>query len=261
MRERFEATWAERVHRARTWQAGDDPEPVLEALGQAVVRHLVGALEEVPAEERQALEAVAGPAMAAARERALADPDEREGWLGSVAMAALGLRLLQGEPAGDLSAIPRDLRRPTPRRLTAALDGRLDGLSAASCALWYLVHGAGEARMIWSMVGGAEPADADERPILVAAAEPAPMRPPREGRPIATRSDPDVEAVWFAAERELALYAREEVYVALTAQGVTTRDLRPGYWLGSVDAGVGPELGASLKVGDRVVPWRLQLEG
>jgi hypothetical protein len=260
MRERFEATWAERVHRARQWERGDDPTPVLEVLGQVVVRHLVGALEAIADDDRRHLRDTAGPALASARERALAEPQDREAWLEAVEVAALGLRLLEGQPPGALRSLPCDLRRPTPRRLAATLDGRLDGLSAASCALWYLQHDPNEARLLWSLAQPLDTPAPGDAPILVAAAEPEPMRPPDEGHPIAARTDPDVEAVWFPAERELALYAADEVYVALTAPGVTTRDLRPGYWLGTVDPGAGPALDASLKVGDRVLPWPLHLE-
>lgn len=261
MRERFEAAWAERVQRARQWGSGEDPTPVLEALGQVVVRYLVGALDAVDAEDAQALRSVAPSALTAAKERALAHPPDRDAWLEAASVGELGLHLLEGGDPGDLHSVPGDLRRPTPHRLACTLDGRLDGLSAAACALWYLKHDPSEARLAWSTAQALsdEEASASEPPLLVAAAEPTPMRPPDEGRSVATRTDPDVEVVWFPDARELALYATEEAYVALTAPGVTTRDLRPGYWLGGVDPSAGPTLDATLTVGDRAVPWRIHL--
>jgi hypothetical protein len=259
MRERFEAAWAERVQRAHLHRPGDDPTAVLEVLGHVVVRHLVGALDAVPAEEMRQLRSTARAALAEAKARALADPTERDAWRDAVAVAELGLRLLEGRPPGDLQAIPSDVRRPTPRRLASALDGRLDGLSAAACALWYLKHDPSEARLAWSTFQAPEDATDASAPVLVAAAEPAPIRAPDEGRPVTMRTDPDVEAVWFEADRALALYARDEVYVMLTAPGVTTRDLRAGYWLGTVDPAHGPTLDATLTVGDRTLPWRIDL--
>lgn len=261
MRERFERAWAERVQRVRQWRRGDDPTPVLEALAQAVVWHLVDAIDAVSPEDRAALEEIAPAAVAAAREQAMAGPGDREAWLEAVALAELGRRLLGGEARPDLAGLPSDLRRPTPRRLAAMLDGRLDGLSAATCAVWCLRHAPEEARLLWTLGGEpVEPAAGEDEPILVAAAEPEPMRAPDEGRVVATLGAPAVEAVWFAADRQLALYAADEVYVTFTAPGVTTRDLRPGYWLGTVDAPETVALSGQLRVGDRVSRWDLSLD-
>lgn len=260
MRERFERAWAERVQRVREWRGDDDPTPVLEALAHAVVWYLVDAIDTVPSEDRAVLEDAAPAAVAAAREHALASPADRQAWLEAVELAELGRRLLRGEPPSDLAGLPCDLRRPTPRRLAAVLDGRLDGLSAASCAVWCLRHAPDEARLLWALGGASELPVEQAEPILVAAAEPEPMRAPDEGRIVATLGEPAVEAVWFAVDRQLALYAADEVYITFTAPGVTTRDLRPGYWLGTVDAPDAIALSGQLRVGDQVLQWDLSLD-
>lgn len=260
MSDRFEQVWAEGVHRVRDWQRGDDPSPVLEALGQAVVRHLVGILDRVDTGDREALLQASRPALAATRELALASAEDREAWLEAVALAELGRRLLAGEGAGDLSGVPRDLRRPTPRRTAAMLDGRVDGISAASCAVWFLLHDAGEPHLLWSLAEqAASTPSGDGEPVLVAAAEPEPIRAPDEGEVVGRHGDPPVEVVWFASDRQLAAYAADDVYVALAAPALTSRDLRPGYWLGSVDPRAPSDMEVELKVGDRRFTIRVRL--
>jgi hypothetical protein len=274
MRERFERAWSEQLQRARQWRSDDDPTPVLDALALSSVRYLVGTLEMLPRPDRETLRAVAGPALGAARRLALASEDDREAWLQAVALAEWSLRLLELGPARAadpvapeiLAALPGELRRPTPRRLVALLEGRLDGLAAASCVVWYLRHDPAEPRWLWSLAVQQDlhrPATATTpngiQPMLVAAAGPVPMREPGAGRVIAQWADPGVELVWFEADRQLALYALEESYVALTAPGVTPCDLRPGYWLGDVVSSGATALQAEVTVGDRVLSIELAL--
>ncbi|MFW6066981.1 MAG: hypothetical protein ACOC97_01485 [Myxococcota bacterium] len=263
MHERLQRAWAERVHRASQWRRGEDPTPVLEALAQAVVLHLVQALELASERDRTVLEQAAGPALAAAREGALGDATERDGWLDAVALAELGRRLLRGEAPGALTGVPGDPRRPTPRRMASMLDGRLDGLSAAACAVWCLRHDTAEPRLLWRL--GAEGDDEDRRqaseppPVLVAAAGPDDMRDPAEGRVIAHHPEARAEAVWFAAERQLAVYAADDVHVRLSGAGLAMRDLRPGYWLGEVDPDAPSPLRIALQIGGRSFDWHLPL--
>jgi hypothetical protein len=260
MRDRLRLTWEERVQRARQWQAPEEPTPVLEALAQALVWHLVGGVEELASDDRQALEEVADAAMAQAKERAMGGEDDRGAWLEAVALAELGRAALQGRTP-ELSDVPADLHRPTPRRVASMLDGRLDGLSAAACAVWCLKHDPSEARLLWSLGAERERERRDSEPLLVAAADREPMRAPDEGRLVATHEDTGVEAVWFDADRELALYAPEDVYVALAAPGVTTKDVRPGYWLGTVEPSAADPVRAQLKVGEQSWEWAIGFGG
>jgi hypothetical protein len=296
MRERLQQAWAKRMERVACRAPGDDPTPVLEAMGQLVVWHLVEHLEgtdtapergndarsgrvsfgrhrtatgaarrqptprrvyeRLPARELRVLRSAADEALAETRIRAERDGEDRSAWLDALALGELGRSILrEGAPSRALLArAPGDLRRPSPRRLASMLDGRLDGLSAACCAVWCLRNDAQEARTLWwARKGSSRP------PLRVAASDPEPIRAPDEGTFLAVHEAASLEAVWFATSRELAVYSGENHFLTLTAPGLVTEDARPGYWLGRVSAGLVGDLDVEVKWGDGYFDWRLRI--
>ena len=235
MTERLWARWRETVEAARRGA----PDEVCERAGWAIVLHVLDLLPEASAQERQDLRA----AIAAALPEC--DPDLRP-----VAAAALGV--LGHDAPG---ALPADLRRPTARRLSRLLRAELDPVAAAHCAGWLLRHPpeADLARAMAHAEGAVLP-----RRISVAAASAGRLRDPSEGRVVATLDDPRAEAVWFAPERALAVYTADAAPVHLEAEGVTTREIAPGYWIGEVAQGVAA-VDAELHVGERSLRWTIPL--
>lgn len=234
MTERLWERWRQAVDVAR---AGA-PE-ICEQSGWAVVLHVFGLLPETSEDERQAMR------KALARALPSCDPDVRP-------VAEAALRLLGHGPVEDL---PRDLVRPSARRLTRLLRGELDPIAAAHCAGWLDQH-PDEAELL-RILARAEGA-ATPRRIPVAAASAARMRDPSEGKLVDTREDPAVQAIWFGDSRELAIYAGEAAPVRLEAEGVTTREIAPGYWIGEVAPGL-TSLDATVYVGDETLRWSLHL--
>ncbi len=235
MSERLWARWRETVRAARA----SAPEPICEQSGWVVALHVLGLLPDASPEERQTVR------KALARALPECDPDLRP-------VAEAALRLLGHGREGKL---PRDLRRPTARRLTGLLRAELDPVAAAYCAGWLSRHPT-EAELLRALAR-AEGATAPRR-IAVAAASASRMRDPSEGHLVATQDTPAAQAVWFADAGELAIYAQDAVPVRVEAEGVTTCEIAPGYWIGQVADGL-RSVTATVYVGDETFEWPLVL--
>jgi hypothetical protein len=280
MAERLLERFAEDARRASRWAPPDDPFPVLEALGYAVVLHLVGGLDAVPADARAAVLAASKAALDAAATFDTDEADDADAYARACRLAALGARLLAGEAAGALDGLPADAIDPTDRRIVRMLGGELDGISAAACAVRCLRRDDPRPRLLWSIAARAAEAEADEplraigndgagvdearrahitAPLRLAAADPAPIRPPDEGRFVGALEDTLLEAVFFPAERQLAVYAATPAFLQVLAPGLTPKDVKPGYFLGQLAPEVGETLDLEVRVGDRSFRWGLSI--
>jgi hypothetical protein len=254
MTEKLEAALAKGLETARAYRPGQDPEPLLEALGLCLVLAITGRIDALPPSDRSRLRQQGRKAL-------LATPVDDEDLRWAVAIAREGLRALEGETVFDRSA--GDPIRPPPARLLAMLRGEPDGISAGACALH--VSGCEASREALRTLDLARARPPDVR-IAAAAAPEEPMRDPATGRQIASLAAPAVEAVLFepallesgreGGVRALAVYAATDVPVRLAGDGLTTRHMLPGYWLGDVLAGI-HALDAHLEHGDETRRWQL----
>lgn len=246
-----------RLHRLRTRRPGRDPIVVAEALALAVVIDAVGAALDL-AEPDLDLLATEGA-------RALAKWSRGDDALIAGRIARAGLEVVAAEREGK--------RRPGPRGAPAAHAGAVaiarmlraepDPLSAALVALHVRRCERCTADVVTARDTGSSAAPAFERAgerMLAAAAEPAAMQAPSDGRVIARLSEPAVEAILFESRgvRRLAIYGDRRVPIRLVAAGVATEDATGGYWIGRVEPGV-TVLEATLHVGDAVLDWRILL--
>jgi hypothetical protein len=103
-------------------------------------------------------------------------------------------------------------------------------------------------------------ADAPPTMLRAAAASAPAMLAPVEGRLVARRTAPDAEAFAFddASETRIAIYVDTSQPVQYQAEGVTTDDMRPGYWAGRCARSTVRAEG-TLHVGDTAEPWALDL--
>lgn len=244
MNDRLREAFRRHIDEVRAWQAGSDPEPALSALALVLVLDLAGELGSIDRGDRALLRERGAQALLAAPPDGV-DPDD---WQGARDLARAGLDRMAGRatrPAGDPL-------HPTDLMLVRALRGEPDGISAGSTA----AHVAGcdqclpRARIL-SMAGGVG--------LAVAAADGEVMRPPIEGRVVASLPDLELEAVLFPDGR-LALYAASGGPIQLVADGVATEQMLSGYWLGRV--GLDREkLRGRVHLGDRAVEWEIDLSG
>ena len=102
------------------------------------------------------------------------------------------------------------------------------------------------------------------RTLSLAAAEAARVLDPAAGRTVGALDDIGAEAVLFEGpvdpdiDRRLAVYAEDAAPLRLVGEGLTTEDVREGYWIGLVADGV-ETLEAVLHVGDVTHAWTLDL--
>ena len=95
----------------------------------------------------------------------------------------------------------------------------------------------------------------------MAAASSVRMRDPEEGQLLGALDALGLEAVLFRepAPRRLALYAAEPTAVRLEAEGVTTEEIAPGYWLGRLAPHLRGALAVKVRVGEREAAWSLRV--
>ncbi len=86
------------------------------------------------------------------------------------------------------------------------------------------------------------------------------MLAPQAGRLVAARAAPDAEAFVFEGDGEtrLAVYVGAPLAVRYLAEGVTTDDMRPGYWAGRCAPGT-THVDGTLHVGEEASDWPLTL--
>lgn len=250
--------WREQAARAARWQAGEDPEPVLEALALSVALELTGDLARVSAAERDALRKVGqrallhvgGPPQGGTDD----DEDELEARRMCASIARDGLRAIAGRARPEESELDARAAIP-PGDLSRLLGGRLDGFAAGSLAM--------RARRSPEVMGELRAllrtSRPEERTIALAASEASAVLDPAGGRMVGTLASIGAEAFVFeGAERRLAVYAEDPAPLRLVAPELTTEDVREGYWIGRVAEGA-RRLEATLHVGDRVEPWVIDL--
>ncbi|MEM1416577.1 MAG: hypothetical protein AAGH15_16820 [Myxococcota bacterium] len=178
-------------------------------------------------ERAKALGPLVRGAVQNAREEALRRPELREELLACAELAEAGLDGLGAEPTWG--TLPRDLLLPSPHRLRRALSARLDAFRAARAC----VRARAEGEPLEALT------DATDVPPVVrlAAAGARPLRDPSEGTTLDVIPGLPAELVWFAAERELAIYAGDSSPIQVVGAGFETVDMKPGYWLGRVAPG------------------------
>ncbi|MEQ8459682.1 MAG: hypothetical protein RLO52_28110 [Sandaracinaceae bacterium] len=260
--------WRTRAERAASWAPGADPEPVLEALAMSVALELTGALAAVPSAERDALRKTGQRALLNVGGRDL-DEDELEALRMSAAIARDGLRALSGRPLPREEAPRRDARPTLPvSDLRRLIEGELDGFAAGALAMRARRSDVAlrEVRAMLSLAAGhsQRASGATGRTLSLAAAEAARVLDPAAGRTVGALDDIGAEAVLFEGpvdpdiDRRLAVYAEDAAPLRLVGEGLTTEDVREGYWIGLVADGV-ETLEAVLHVGEVTHAWTLDL--
>lgn len=247
--------WRDLTAAALTWEAGENPAPVLEALALSSALELTGDLAHLPAGERDRLRRIGQRALLFVG-AALEDEDEIEALRMSAALARDGLRALTGRPLAEESVPTIDPRWTTsPGELVRLLGGRLDGLAAGSLAIRIRrsPNALGELRAL------ARLSTETERPIALAAADAAAVLDPAAGQVVGTLEALAAEAVLFEGEpRRLAVYSEDPAPLRLVAPELTTEDVREGYWVGRIQEGV-RRIEAILHAGEHTEPWVIEL--
>ena len=205
-------------------------EAILEALGLALVLAITGRLDEVDGETKIRLSRIGRRTLLAPHR---GDDDVR--W--AAAVGKEGLKALAGEHDFDIRA--GDVLPPSPARLIAMLRGQPDGLSAGACAI-RVQHDPGARQQLAVLLAGAADPITAARPTaqFVAAAAPAEsMRDPSTGRRLSEIRSPAADIVLFENEepRVVAVYALSQESVRLIGDGLLTRHMLPGYWIGTVE--------------------------
>jgi hypothetical protein len=182
------------------------------------------------------------------------DDDDADALRIAAELAREGVRALAGQPPPVRSS-ETSAWHPAASALVAMTRGAPDGLAAASIALHV---GRCAACLAALQIGSTE--SEMSVPLRAAAASAPSMLPPQGGRVVATRTEPAAEAVIFddALGVLVAIYASESLPVRYVASGLTTQDMRPGYWAGRCAPGA-TQLDGTLHVGDRVVAWTITL--
>lgn len=267
---------------AASWEHGQDPAPVLEALGYALFIDAIGARDLLGRDEAKTLRRAGREALLAfgpgesargddgedAEDLAIAHrriADVARAGLASLERRSVGSRSADArlqvvtEPAVAHGTAGASLHPPS-ATLVRMLGGNVDGLTAGRWAahLKRCASCANEIAIARTAAGELE----DAGTLAVAAARPAMVRPPATGRIVGEKKRPALEAVLFEDEtgRRLAVYAQASAPVRLVADGVTTEDTLEGYWIGRVEPGV-TELRAQVFVRDDVVEWVIDLTG
>lgn len=248
--------WRQMAARAAEWQPGDDPEPVLEALALSLALELTGDLPRVAGAERDRLRKLGQRALlhvGGARD----DEDELEALRMCASIARDGLRALSSRAIEAEEASTVDARTLVPAGdLTRLLGGRLDGFAAGSLAM--RIRRSPEAMA--ELAALQRLAQPEARTLSLAAADAAAVLDPAGGRPVGTLEPLGAEAVLFdGPPRRLAIYAEDPTPLRLVAPELTTEDMREGYWIGRVAEGA-RRIEATLHVGERAEPWRIELD-
>lgn len=248
----------EELSRAAAWSSGDDPTPVFHALGYALW---------VRAADVSAL-LTRGEAAKLARQgqRALLSFDalpaaDREDQLiarqrvADVARAAVAS--LSGKTRLQLG--PADAMHPPARTLWRLQRGEASGLTAGRYAAHVLECRSCKRELEVLRIAVDDGAASRPPLIAVAAAAPASVRSPTEGRRVGVMKRPAMEAMLFDDEEpaRLAIYADAMEPVRVVADGVTTEDSLDGYWIGRVEPGV-TKVEARVHVGDETVRWEIE---
>jgi hypothetical protein len=188
------------------------------------------------------------------------EADEADARRVLIELAREGVRALSGGARPGIARHPRanagaDAWHPPPSALVAMQRGGPDAIAAGSVAVHVLRCAACQAALEVASF-----ADAGPIPLRAAAASAPAMLAPGEGRLLARRTNPDAEAYAFDDESEtrLAIYVDTAQPLHYLAEGVTTDDMRPGYWAGRCPRATSHVEG-TLHVGDTVEHWALDV--
>lgn len=158
--------------------------------------------------------------------------------VGSVAqLLRVGLRILNGGRA-NVGEFHATTLHPPSGTLARMLEAKADGLTAGRYGLHVL--GCERCRSVIAALPTPTHKVALDAPMLLAASPSTHVRAPEGGRVLARIKTPPSEAVLFndRDSRRLAVYATSTDAVRIVAEGVTTEDTRPGYWIGRIDGDV-----------------------
>jgi len=269
----LEAVWQRAVACAHAYDDAGPVEPMLEAGALGVVLEATGALARVPERERRLVRDAARRALLRARPSASAsteqdgatraeagardaedDDYDADAMRIAAELAREGVRALAGQ-AAPLRPSDASAWHPPGSALVAMTRGAPDGLAAAGVALHVGRCAACRTALQISFLE-----TAIGEPLRVAAASAPSMLAPHAGRVVAKLTEPAAEAVIFddALGALIAIYASESLPIRYVASGLTTQDMRPGYWAGRCAPGT-TLLEGTLHVGDRIVAWTIAL--
>lgn len=227
--------WRRCAQQAAAWDAGQDPDSVLEALALTIAAELTGDLAQVPGAERDQLRRKGQRALLHVGGAEL-DEDDLEALRMCAALARDGLRALSGRTSPQPADVDTRVLIPASdiRRL---LDGELDGFAAGSLALKIRrsVDARAELRIIETLMRPEGEADA-RRTLTLAAAETVTVLDPAAGRVVGTLAEAGAEAVLFdGPPLRLAVYAEDPTPLRLVGPGLHTEGMREGYWIGRIE--------------------------
>lgn len=254
LRQRIESE----LERADAWKQGNDPTPVLEALGYALTLDALQLRDLMSAPAAKRLRSIGRRALLAWAPTSGEDDDAggmqaASQQIQQIAQAGIDSLGRGGAPRKQLHGL-----HPPSRTLARMLNGDLDGLTAGR----YAAHmvGCKSCQRDIEVLRNVSVVSPDVSRFAIAAAKPPAVRPPAGGRVIADRKRPAVEAILFDDEdgRRLAVYAQANEPVRLVADGVTTEETLSGYWIGRLE-GDAQQLAATLYVGDQTFEWKLSL--
>jgi len=233
----------DRALRAKPTRGGRDIDSLLDAFGYLIWLTALGETPDMPRASTPALRRLAQRALLAQHaDDQLDDPEDRAHANKSVAeILRVGVRILDAGRATNNDVHhdihPTALHPPT-ATLARMFEGKADGLTTGR----YALHMLGCARC--QNLLKALPADRSNvalaAPIQLAASPTARVRAPADGRVVAKLKTPKAEAVLFQDPdaRRLAVYTSSTEPLRIVADGVTTEDTRPGYWIGRLASNV-----------------------
>lgn len=235
MSEALSQQWRRCAQHAAAWNAGQAPDPVLEALALTIATELTGDLARLPGAERDQLRRKGQRALLHLGGAGL-DEDDLEALRMCAALARDGLRALSGRPSAQPADLDTRVLIPASdmRRL---LDGELDGFAAGSLALKIRrsSDARAELRVLETLMQPASDGEA-RRTLSLAAAEAVTVLDPAAGRVVGTLPEAGAEAVLFeGAPLRLAVYAEEATPLRLVGPGLHTEGTREGYWIGRLE--------------------------
>lgn len=280
MNPRLHATFLKHHDHALKVRPERDIEPALNALGTWLWIAAIGDEQRITPQVTKSLTALARRTQLALRTQLTdADEDTARVTQGLLDIARAALQLLEGKDIGATKPpIASTKLHPATRTLAKMLEGTADGITSGRYALHVLRCARCQAELEVmppsknhaedddaSVAGGstmklsmnlAEPSAT----YRLAAAEVTQVRAPGEGRVIAAKKKPALEAVLFndTDARRLAIYSTDDAGVRVVAKGLTTEGTLAGYWIGRLDAGL-TSIEAQVHVDDRTVKWKLAL--
>lgn len=261
MTEGLRARLDHEIDQALQWQPGDNPSPVLAALGYALWARVLNELDHIPPDRIRALSTTARRALLTLGtlrdegEDTTADDTDAQAADQAInqlqALAHAGLQALTTTPKPPKH---QTKLHPPDQTLIRMFHGKAAPLTTARYAAHALSCKPCQQKVDALRIAAQQ---AVEEPLAVAAAAPAGLRDPRDGRVVAVHEEWGLEAVLFD-DGHLAVYAEGNEPLRLVADGVVTEETLGGYWLGRVEPGV-VRLEAAVHLGGTQLQWSFAL--